>query len=37
MEQPLYLKKTTELGEGIYSVKKLKEKSLGKILNQLAE
>ncbi len=26
-----------ELGDGIYSVKKLKEKSLGKILNQLAE
>lgn len=30
-------KKTAELGEGIYSIKKLKEKSLGKILNQLAE
>ena len=30
-------KKTAELGEAIYSVKKLKEKSLGKILNQLAE
>ena len=28
---------TAELGDGIYSVKKLKEKSLGKILNQLAE
>ena len=28
-------KKTAELGEGIYSIKKLKEKSLGKILNQL--
>ncbi len=30
-------KKPAELGEGIYSIKKLKEKSLGKILNQLAE
>jgi uncharacterized protein (TIGR00661 family) len=30
-------KKSAELGEGIYSIKKLKEKSLGKILNQLAE
>jgi uncharacterized protein (TIGR00661 family) len=30
-------KKPAELGEGIYSLKKLKEKSLGKILNQLAE
>ena len=30
-------KKTAELGEAIYSIKKLKEKSLGKILNQLAE
>jgi uncharacterized protein (TIGR00661 family) len=29
--------KTAELGGGIYSIKKLKEKSLGKILNQLAE
>ena len=29
-------KKTAELGEAIYSIKKLKEKSLGKILNQLA-
>jgi len=28
---------TAELGEAIYSVKKLKEKSLGKILDQLAE
>lgn len=30
-------KKTAEPGKGIYSIKKLKEKSLGKILNQLAE
>ena len=30
-------KKSAELGDAIYSVKKLKEKSLGKILNQLAE
>ena len=30
-------KKTAELGEGVYSIKKLKEKSLGKILNQLAD
>lgn len=30
-------KKPAELGDGIYSIKKLKEKSLGKILNQLAE
>lgn len=30
-------KKTAELGEAIYSIKKLKEKSLGKILNQLAD
>ena len=30
-------KKPAELGEGIFSIKKLKEKSLGKILNQLAE
>ena len=29
--------KEIQLGEGIYSVKKLKEKSLGKILNQLGE
>jgi uncharacterized protein (TIGR00661 family) len=29
--------KPAELGERVYSVKKLKEKSLGKILNQLAE
>ncbi|MEP7237257.1 MAG: glycosyltransferase family protein [Ferruginibacter sp.] len=28
---------SVELGSGIYSVKKLKEKSLGKILNQLGE
>jgi len=30
-------KKPAALGEGIFSMKKLKEKSLGKILNQLAE
>lgn len=30
-------KKPAELGEGIFSIKKLKEKSLGKILDQLAE
>ena len=30
-------KKPAELGGGIYSVKKLKEKSLGKILNQLGD
>jgi len=30
-------KSAASLGEAIYSVKKLKEKSLGKILNQLAE
>jgi UDP:flavonoid glycosyltransferase YjiC (YdhE family) len=30
-------KKIAELGSGIYSMKKLKEKSLGKILNQVAE
>ena len=30
-------KKTVEVGESIYSVKKLKDKSLGKILNQIAE
>ncbi|MEP7239232.1 MAG: glycosyltransferase family protein [Ferruginibacter sp.] len=30
-------KKPAELGDGIYSVKKLKEKSLGKILNQLGD
>ncbi len=30
-------KKNVELGKAIYSVKKLKAKSLGKILNQLAE
>jgi hypothetical protein len=30
-------KKPSELGEGVYSIKKLKEKSLGKILNQLGE
>ncbi|MEP7254846.1 MAG: glycosyltransferase family protein [Ferruginibacter sp.] len=30
-------KKEASLGDGIYSVKKLKEKSLGKILNQLGE
>jgi len=30
-------KQPVELGDGILSVKKLKEKSLGKILNQLAE
>ena len=30
-------KKTAELGGGIYSIKKLKEKSLGKILNQLGQ
>ena len=30
-------KKTAEMGDGIYSIKKLKEKSLGKILNQLGE
>ena len=29
--------KNVKLGEGIYSKKKLKEKSLGKILNELAE
>jgi len=29
--------KTTEMGTGFYSIKKLKEKSLGKILNQLAD
>ncbi len=28
---------TAQLGDAIYSVKKLKEKSLGKILDQLAE
>lgn len=30
-------KKEVKLGDGIYSVKKLKDKSLGKILNQLGE
>ena len=30
-------KKSVELGDGVYSIKKLKEKSLGKILNQLGE
>lgn len=30
-------KKPAALGEGIFSMKKLKEKSLGKILDQLAE
>jgi uncharacterized protein (TIGR00661 family) len=30
-------KKSVEVGESIYSVKKLKDKSLGKILNQIAE
>lgn len=29
--------KTAALGEAVYSIKKLKEKSLGKILNQVAE
>jgi Glycosyl transferase family 1 len=29
--------KNTELGKGIYSAKKLKDKSLGKILTQMAE
>lgn len=31
------IEKPTALGEGLFSVKKLKEKSLGKILDQLAE
>ncbi len=31
------MKKAAGLGEGIFSIKKLKEKSLGKILNQLAD
>jgi hypothetical protein len=30
-------KKTVELGNAIHSVKKLKGKSLGKILNQIGE
>jgi uncharacterized protein (TIGR00661 family) len=30
-------RQAAELGDGIYSIKKLKEKSLGKILNQLGE